>query len=327
MLNSFKIKYLKSFLLIVVFFLCFSCHKTNKLEKEIGLISIDIEIVRFDKVFGNSDIDDLQDLKSRFPVFFPKQYPDSIWKMKMNDSLTRQLFKEVIKKYPDELKLTDDLRTLFKHIRYYYPSFKVPKVITANSDVDYKNKVFLSDQTLIVSLDNYLGSDHFFYQGIPEYISRNMKESLIISDVASVCSQLFIPKINKKTFLSQMIYYGRILYLKDIWLTKISDDIKIGYSEDELKWVQDNENQIWRNFIENEYLFSTNPKLISRFISLAPFSKFYLEIDNDSPGMVGRYIGWQIVRSFMDKKDASLEKLMTLSDEEIFYKSKYKPIK
>mgnify|MGYP006449891007 CR=1 FL=1 len=37
--------------------------------------------------------------------------------------------------------------------------------------------------------------------------------------------------------------------------------------------------------------------------------------------MVGRYIGWQIVRSFMDKKDASLEKLMTLSEEEIFYKS------
>ena len=76
-----------------------------------------------------------------------------------------------------------------------------------------------------------------------------------------------------------MIYYGRILYLKDIWLTKTSDAIKIGYSEEKLKWVQDNENQIWRNFIENEYLFSTNPKLIARFISLAPFSKFYLEFD------------------------------------------------
>jgi len=327
MLNSFKIKYHKFYQLIAVFFLCFSCSETNKLEKEIDSIPIDIEIIRFDKVFGNSDMDDLQDLKSRFPVFFPKQYHDSIWKMKINDTLTRQLFTEVIKKYPEELKLTEEFRTLFKHIKYYYPSFKVPNVITANSDVDYKNKIFLSDQTLIVSLDNYLGSDHYFYQGIPEYISKNMKESQILSDVASVCSQLFIPKIKNTTFLSQMIYYGRILYLKDIWLTKTSDAIKIGYSEEKLKWVQDNENQIWRNFIENEYLFSTNPKLIARFISLAPFSKFYLEIDNDSPGMVGRYIGWQIVRSFMDKKDASLEKLMTLSEEEIFYKSKYKPRK
>ena len=56
------------------------------------------EIIRFDKVFGNSDMDDLQDLKSRFPIFFPKQYHDSIWKIKMNDTLTRQLFAEVIKR-------------------------------------------------------------------------------------------------------------------------------------------------------------------------------------------------------------------------------------
>ena len=124
-----------------------------------------------------------------------------------------------------------------------------------------------------------------------------------------------------------MIFYGKILYLKDIWLTKTSEESKIGYSSEKLKWIQDNENEIWRNFIENEYLFSTDPKLITRFINPAPFSKFYLEIDNDSPGMVGRYIGWQIVRSFMEKRESSIEKLMTLSEEEIFYKSKYKPKK
>ena len=78
MLNSFKIKYHKFYQLIAVFFLCFSCYETNKLEKEIDSIPIDIEIIRFDKVFGNSDMDDLQDLKSRFPVFFPKQYHDTI---------------------------------------------------------------------------------------------------------------------------------------------------------------------------------------------------------------------------------------------------------
>ena len=103
MLNSFKIKCHKFHLFITVFFLCFSCYETNKLEKEIDSIPIDVEIIRFDKVFGNSGMEDLEDLKSRFPVFFPKQYPDSIWKMKMNDTLTRQLFIEVIKKYPDEV--------------------------------------------------------------------------------------------------------------------------------------------------------------------------------------------------------------------------------
>ena len=36
------------------------------------------------------------------------------------------------------------------------------------------------------------------------------------------------------------------------------------------------------------------------FFDASPFSKFYLEIDNQSPGRIGRWIGWQIVRSYMN---------------------------
>jgi hypothetical protein len=232
-----------------------------------------------------------------------------------------------MKKYSSERKLKVDLEGLFKHIKYYFSNFKTPNVVTANSDVDYRNKIFISDNMLVISLDNYLGSDHFFYEGIPSYVVENMKESQIISDVASIYSQMYAPKIQSRTFLAQMIYYGRILYLKDLWLTNASDEVKIGYSQEKLKWIQENETQVWRNFVENEYLYSTNPKLVSRFINPAPFSKFYLEIDNESPGMVGRYIGWQIVKSYMDNNNVGLDKLLTLSEEEIFKKSKYKPKK
>ena len=80
----------------------------------------------------------------------------------------------------------------------------------------YRNKIFISDDMLVISLDNYLGSDHFFYEGIPSYVVENMKESQIISDVAAIYSQMYAPKIQSRTFLAQMIYYGRILYLKDL---------------------------------------------------------------------------------------------------------------
>jgi len=92
--------------------------------------------------------------------------------------------------------------------------------------------------------------------------------------------------------------------------------------------VQANEQAIWRNFIENEYLYSTDTKLASRFLDPAPFSKFGLElIDNESPGRVGRYVGWQIVRRFMEKNPVTIEQMLNLSGEEIFKKSTYKPKK
>jgi len=75
-------------------------------------------------------------------------------------------------------------------------------------------------------------------------------------------------------------------------------------------------------------LFSTDAKLPNRFINPAPFSKFYLEqIDNDSPGRVGRYIGWQIVKSYAEKNDVSLVELLNTPAQTIFNNAKYKPNK
>ncbi|MDX1427012.1 MAG: DUF2268 domain-containing putative Zn-dependent protease, partial [Salegentibacter mishustinae] len=68
-------------------------------------------------------------------------------------------------------------------------------------------------------------------------------------------------------------------------------------------------------------------ELYSRFLYPAPFSKFYLQLDADSPAMLGQYIGWQIVRSYMDKTDASLEELIATDAETIFNKANFKPRK
>ena len=64
-----------------------------------------------------------------------------------------------------------------------------------------------------------------------------------------------------------------------------------------------------------------------RFLEDAPFSKFYISEDKNSPGRIGQWIGMQIVRSFMANNDVSLSDLLIKNEEEIFKKSKYKPRK
>ena len=91
---------------------------------------------------------------------------------------------------------------------------------------------------------------------------------------------------------------------------------------------QENEYYMWSNLVENKLLFDSNPKNEQRFIYPAPFSKFYLEIDNQTPGRVGQWLGWQIVRSYMENNDdVTLEQLMALDTKTIFENSKYKPKK
>ena len=318
---------MKYYFIMIILILIIGCDGSNSVEKEIENIPIDLEIIRFDTVFGQANERDLPELKKTYPFFFPKQYHDSIWIKKMKDTLQLQLNEEVLKVFPSNDMLEDDLIALFQHIEYYFPVFETPVVVTLTSDVDYRNKVLLADNMLMISLDNYLGPDHPFYIGIAKYIAQNMEKNQIVQDVAALYAEQIIVKPTDRTFLSSMLYYGKQLYLKDLWLPNSTENQKLGYTEDEFKWILENESEIWRYFIENEVLYSTDPKLLNRFIYPAPFSKFYLEIDNDSPGSIGKFIGGQIVKSFMKRNSVTVQQLMMMEAEDLFINSKYKPRK
>lgn len=323
--NIFSVmKYCILFLFGVLFF---SCNNESKVEKEIEKIPIDFELIRFDMEFAKATPADLPRLKTEFPAFFPEQYNDSIWIEKLTDTLQHQLETEVAKTFPKDGALNEILVPLFQHIKYYFPKFQTPIVVTTTSDVDYRNKVILTEKMLVIGLDNYLGAEHHFYEGIDKYISKEMKPSQIGPNVAEAYARVYVKPPNKSSFLGQIVYYGKELYLKDIWLPNISDAEKIGYTEDEFQWAEENEEYMWRYFVEKELLYNTDPKLGARFISPAPFSKFYLEIDNESPGMLGRYLGWKIVRSYMKNNDTEVQQLMVTDADEIFTNSKYKPKK
>jgi uncharacterized protein YjaZ len=117
------------------------------------------------------------------------------------------------------------------------------------------------------------------------------------------------------------------MYLKDLWLPKLEEYSKIGYTADELNWAEDNEFYIWQYFIENEILYENNSKLYDRFISRGPFSRFNLELDSESPSSLGIYIGWKIVKSFMKNNDIKLVNMLQSDSQYIFKNAKFKPKK
>jgi len=304
------------------------CNTTDKVEAEIEKIKVDVNVTRFDREFASAEVGDLPSLKKTYPYLFPTQYPDSIWEAKLQDTIQIELFDEVGKAFPDFSDEKQELEVLFQHIKYYFPQFKVPRIITLTNEVEYNYRVILADSLLLIGLDNYLGPDHRFYIDIQNYIASGLDKKFIASDVADNFAKKVVPRLNDRTFLSDLIYYGKILYLKDKLMPSQSDAIKIGYSQEQLDWAIANEESIWRNFVEQEHLYSTDKELRQRFIEAAPFSKFGLElIDNESPGRIGQYLGWQIVRAFMSNNELSIQQLLNLSAEEIFKKSGFKPRK
>lgn len=307
--------------------LIFGCKNEDALEAEIAKVQTDFIVERFDLAFANASANDLQNLKTTFPFLFADRVPDSIWIQQMVDTFQLELNQAVKLKYSDLSTVESDIHSLFQHMKYYDKSFQEPRVITLTNFVQYRNKVAVTDSIVLIALDNYLGVDHEFYVNIPQYIASNMTSSQVVVDLATAYSEQRIFQIQKKTLLDEMIFFGKQMYFKDIMIPFKSDSEKIGYSEEQLRFAQANEEMIWTHFVENEMLFDTDSQLPARFIADAPFSKFYLEIDNETPGRLGQYIGWQIVRAYMKNNEVPLNKMMQTEAAEIFNKSNYKPPK
>ncbi len=316
------------FLLFALSISFYSCNQGVEVKEEVKNIPLDLEIVRFDRELSGSTAKDFPELRKKYPYLFPSQYPDSIWRQKFEDTIQIEVLNEVGKAFPDFSDQKEELELLFKHIKFYFPRIDPPKVITLTNDVEYQYRVILTDTLLLIGLDNYLGSDHKFYQGFQKYIAANLDKQFLVSDVAGAFTSKILNYPTERTFLSKMIYYGKELYIKEKLLPLATDAQKMGYSQEQLDWALANEEQIWRYFVERELLYSTDNKLEQRFLDIAPFSKFGLElIDSESPPRIGRYMGWQIVRAYMDKTDLTLQQLLKVPAEEIFRKSNYKPAK
>ena len=53
----------------------------------------EIEVIRFEKLFFEYDIDSISSLRDKFPYLFPKQFSINDWMNIYNDTLRRDIFK------------------------------------------------------------------------------------------------------------------------------------------------------------------------------------------------------------------------------------------
>jgi hypothetical protein len=121
-----------------------------------------------------------------------------------------------------------------------------------------------------------------------------------------------------------MIERGKQWWLLDKFMPATDDSVKTGYTQQQLEWCRENEGLIWTYIIKNENLYSVDPVTIQTYIGEAPFTQGFSQ--QDSPGNLGPWIGWQIVKKFEEKNPGIRpEDVMKTSPAQILEQAKYKP--
>ena len=188
----------------------------------------------------------------------------------------------------------------------------------------------ITNDGLAVGLQLHLGKNYSVYhtemgqQLYPGYISRRFEPAYIpVNCMKNIIDDLFPEKTIDRPLIDQMIEKGKRLYVLDKLLPYTADSLKIGYTGKQLEGCYENEATIWNFFVRNNFIFSIEPVVHKNYMQDGPKTE---ELGDASPGFIGLFVGWQIVKKYMDKhSELPLGELMAMDSRKIFEESKYKP--
>lgn len=328
---------MRNLLFLFVVFVGFAgCKKKScQTDPAIAAVNVNLKIERLEQsLYASKSKQDVQHFLQANPLFV-KSYLDtdpnrldvnfvnSLYGVVTNPQL-RKFVAETDRIFGDLTNLRRNLETAFKHIRYYYPQTPVPAVKTYISGLLGPDLV-INDSLLVLGLDYFAGKQASYRPQQPDYIlQRYEPANLVPAVVLQLSAKYNQTESTNKSMVAQMIYYGKSYYFTERTLPCTPDSVIIGYSSQQLADVQYNEGKIWAHLVEKNLLFDTSHFKTGKYLEERPTVP---EIDPKCPGRIARWVGWQMVRKYMQENPTvTLPQLMAEKDaQKIFTAARYKP--
>ncbi len=331
-----------SLAIVTVFFSCNNSDGTP----DVSNIEIKLNTKRFDKELfsldSNQMVLQLDPLIAKYPSF-GENFLISILGAdpKWNTDTTANYVKEFIAAYrhiydtsekifSDFSPYENEIKSSLQFLKYYFPIYKTPeKIITYIGPLDGYGDI-LSEDAIIIGLQHHLGKSASYYQSsrlqetYPSYITNRFESDYIsINCMKNIILDMYPEKKEEATLAVKMIENGKRLYCLQKLLPEKKSYQLIGYTETQLKDCYTHEANIWNLFIQNDLLQIIDNNTIKNYIGDSPKTQ---ELGEASPGNIGSFTGWQIVKKYMDNNPkVSLLSLMGTNAEIILEKAKYKP--
>jgi len=347
------VRSLYSFLVISV--LLFSCSGKDD-APDVSGIGVKLAVERFEQDFFAVDTNNLaaslKEVYQKYPGFFPNFNTEILGLPPLNDTsfaaynAIKQFLRDyrpikdsVDKQFKNIGSIEEDVRKGLQYVKYYFPQYKAPqKLITYIGPMDaiFTSRTggiqsdVISPDALTTGLQLHLGSGFSVYhsamgqQLYPTYLSRRFTpEYIAVNCMKNIIDDIYVEDISSKPLVEQMIEKGKRIYVLDKLMPHTPDTLKIGYTKRQLDGCYESEGKIWNFFLTNGFLLTKDPGLQQGYLSDAPSTP---EFGEGSPGYIGLFVGWQIVKKFMEKNEQlSVQDLLLTDSKKIFEESKYKP--
>lgn len=322
------------FLFLSLVLLTLGCRDSSDKVPDVRSIQVDVAIESLeDSLFACQSAEAVKQFLDRHPFLSQVYFPDVA---PQDASLAPVLYEHIrnpaLRGFKEELdslfsdkgrELVKPLEDAFKHIKYYYPQFRVPRVITMVTGF-MGNDLYISDSLIIIGLDYFGGPKATYRPQVYDYqLGRYQKEYLVPSILFFMADQFNRMAPGDKTLLADMVGYGKSFEFVKHCAPQMPDSLILGFSEKNLTRTYNSQTQIWAFVVENRLLYEKAGLIKQKYVGERPFTP---EIGPDVPGGIGRWLGWRIVGRYMaENPEVTLPELMNNPNaQQILQQSGYK---
>lgn len=155
------------------------------------------------------------------------------------------------------------------------------------------------DNVMLIALNHYLGADYPGYARWADYQRFTKSADFLPYDLAEAIvatSYEFKGEADKSTVLSNMLYNGALTEAK-MRLVKDADLAHaLGYTKEQLQWLDKHERDLWQELVGKKLLYDVSDFTKERLLDQTPATSL---LNANAPGRAGRYLGYQIVKSYL----------------------------
>lgn len=344
---------------VLLIFLLAACN--NSKGPDLSRIKVDIQLDRFEKDFFALDTNNLEQgltgLNKKYSKFYPYFINDILGlnntqiisqkgQLLLNEAgkFSLKFFYRSYKPVNDSIQLKyknfnwlkEELKDGFRHVKYYYPSYPVPSIVTFIAPFDAPG-IVLTPKYLGIGLQQFAGKNFSAYQdpeiaGIyPSYVSRRFDKEYITARCiySVVVSDIYPDSSENLSLIEQMIERGKQWYLLNKFLPDAPDSIKTGYTKNQTEFIRENEGNIWTQFLKDSPdPYTLDQERLKNYLGDAPFTQdMPHDLEGDgTPGNIGQWIGWRIVEKFAERNPKlTVQEVLATPAKKIFGEAKYKP--
>lgn len=177
--------------------------------------------------------------------------------------------------------------------------FSLPKRQYAATVWGMSKSMVLTDSVMLIALNHYLGADYPGYHGWPEYMRTVKTPKRLPYDFTEALLANAYPYRQgaESTVLSRLVYEGALVMAKIKLVPEGNLAEALGYDRRQMEWLSSHSSEIWNTLVRGNMLYSTSTDIADRLTTPSAVTAI---LSPEAPGRAGRYIGYQIVLSFME---------------------------